>query len=107
MIAILYDDYMISRFVNSYHDQTFFAGKRFYTRKFALGNLKSLDVQGNFYTGLMYGYSDNLPNIGGITVGALPTLGLIYNKLSVEVGYVPTPSGGVFTSMIRFPLKLK
>jgi hypothetical protein len=106
MIAILYNDYMISRFINSYHDETFFAGKRFHTRKFALGDLKSLDIQGNFYTGLMYGYADNLPNIGGITVGALPTIGLLYNEISLELGYVPTPRGGVLTSMIRFSLKL-
>jgi len=106
MIAILYNDYMISRFINSYHDETFFAGKRFHTRKFALGNLNSIGVQGNLYSGLLYGYSDNLPNIGGIAVGVLPTLGLLYNETSVEFGYVPTPKGGVFTSLIRFPLKL-
>lgn len=105
MIAILYNDYMISRFINSYHDQTFFVGKRIHTRKFALGNLKSIGVQGNIYTGLMQGYSDNLPNIGGISVGALPTIGLLYNETSVELGYVPTPKGGVFTSFIRFPFK--
>ena len=106
MVAITYNDYIVSRFINSYNNETFFAGKRFHTKEFALGNFKHLSVQGNLYTGLMHGYSDNLPNIGGISVGALPTVGLVWKKTSVEVGYVPTPSGGVFMSLIRFPFKL-
>ena len=106
MIAFLYNDYMISRFKNSYSDETLFAGKRFHTKKFGLGKFKHLSVQGNLYAGLMHGYSDNLPNIGGISPGVLPTVGLLWKKASVELGYIPTPSGGVFMSLIRFPLKL-
>jgi len=106
MIAILYNDYMISRFINSYHDETFFAGKRFHTKEFNLGKFQHIGVQGNLYTGLMLGYSDNLPNIGGISPGVLPTIGLLWKQTSVELGYVPTPSGGVFMSLLRFPFKL-
>ena len=106
MVALLYNDYMISRFKNSYSDETLFAGKRFHTKKFGLGKFKHLSVQGNLYAGLMHGYSDNLPNVGGISPGVLPTVGLIWKKASVELGYIPTPSGGVFMSLIRFPLKL-
>ncbi len=106
MIALLYNDYMVSRFTNSYHDETFFAGKRFHTKKFNLGPFEHLGIQGNLYTGIMHGYSDNLPNIGGISPGALPTIGLLWKQTSVELGYIPTPSGGVFMSLIRFPLKL-
>ena len=106
MIAFSYKDYMVSRFTNSYHDETFFAGKRLHTKKLGLGKFKDLGIQGNLYTGLMYGYSDNLPNIGGISPGVMPTIGLLWNKSSVELGYVPTPSGGVFMSLIRFPFKL-
>ena len=53
MIAFLYKDYMVSRFINSYHDETFFVGKRLHTKKFDLGIFKDLGVQGNLYTGLM------------------------------------------------------
>jgi hypothetical protein len=105
MIAFLYKDYMVSRFINSYHDETFFVGKRLHTEKFDLGIFKDLGVQGNLYTGLMYGYSDNLPNIGGLSVGALPTVGLIWKKTSAELGYAPTPKGGVFMSLFRFTFK--
>ncbi len=105
MIAFLYKDYMVSRFTNSYNDETFFAGKRLHTKKFDLGKFKDLGVQGNLYTGLMYGYSDNLPNIGGLTVGILPTVGLLWEKTSAELGYVPTPSGGVFMSLFRVTFK--
>jgi len=106
MIAFSYNDYIVSRFINSYHDETFFAGKRLHTKKFDIGKFKHLDVQGNLYTGLMHGYSDNLPNIGGLSVGALPTVGLVWKKTSAELGYVPTPSGGVFMSLFRFTFKL-
>ena len=106
MIALLYNDYMVSRFVNSYDDETFFAGKRFHTKKFNLGTFKHLGVQGNLYTGIMHGYSDKLPNIGGISPGALPTIGLLWKRNSLELGYIPTPSGGVFMSLIRIPFKL-
>ena len=106
MVALLYNDYMISRFKNSYHDETFFAGKRFYTKKFNLGTSQHFGVQGNLYSGIMYGYSDKLPNIGGISPGALPTSGLMWKQTSLELGYIPTPSGGVFMSLIRFPFKL-
>ena len=105
MIAFLYKDYMVSRFINSYHDETFFVGKRLHTKKFDLGIFKDLGVQGNLYTGLMYGYSDNLPNIGGLSVGALPTVGLVWKKTSAELGYAPTPKGGVFMSLFRFTFK--
>ncbi len=105
MIAFLYKDYMVSRFINSYHDETFFVGKRWHTEKFDLGIFKDLGVQGNLYTGLMYGYSDNLPNIGGLSVGALPTVGLVWKKTSAELGYAPTPKGGVFMSLFRFTFK--
>lgn len=105
MIAVSYKDYMVSRFINSYHDETFFVGKRLHTKKFDLGEFKDLGVQGNLYTGLMYGYSDNLPNIGGLSVGALPTVGLVWKKTSTELGYVPTPKGGVFMSLFRFTFK--
>ena len=106
MIAFLYNDFMVSRFINSYHDETFFAGKRFHTKKFNLGIFKDIGVQGNLYTGLMYGYSDNLPNLGGLSVGALPTVGLVWKKTSAELGYVPTPKGGVVMSLFRFTFKL-
>ncbi len=89
MIAFLYNDYMISRFINSYNDETFFAGKRLHTKKFNLGKYNDIGIQANLYAGLMHGYRDNLPNIGGITIGALPTVGLVWNQTSVEVGYIP------------------
>ena len=106
MVALLYNDYMISRFKNSYHDETFFAGKRFHTKKYNLGKFQHIGVQGNLYAGLMHGYSDKLPNIGGLSPGALPTIGLTWKQTSLELGYIPTPSGGVFMSMIRVSLKL-
>jgi hypothetical protein len=36
MVALLYNDYMISRFKNSYHDETFLLGKDFIRRSLTL-----------------------------------------------------------------------
>jgi hypothetical protein len=107
MIAFTYNDYMVSRFINSYHDETFFAGKRLHTKIYNLGKSRHLGVQGNLYAGLMHGYSENLPNIGGLSVGALPTVGMVWKQTSTELGYVPTPKGGVFMSLFRFTFKLR
>ena len=106
MIAISYNDYIVSRFMNSYHNQTFFGGKRLHTKEFALGTFNHLSVQGNLYLGLMHGYSEKLPNIKGLSVGALPTVGLLWKKAAVELGYAPTPKGGVFMSLIKYSFKL-
>ncbi|GAB4269485.1 MAG: hypothetical protein Kow0092_23560 [Deferrisomatales bacterium] len=99
LVAVGYRDYTAARFVNSYNDPSYFAGKRFHTRRFGSGDLF---VQGNLYAGALYGYHKRVPNLGGLTLGVLPTLGVGYRNAAVELLYVPTPRGGVFTSFLSF-----
>jgi hypothetical protein len=103
-IGLSYDKYSISRFKNSYNDETLFGGVNFRSSK--LNTFKDSDfyLQGNLYTGIVYGYKDHLPNLGGVTPILIPTIGLGYKWMCLEMLYFPTPSGGLFSSALRFDL---
>lgn len=108
LLAFSMNRWVGARLVNSYHDPTYFAGRKWQTRPYRYrGKEGSPFVQGNLYAGLMHGYKDHIPNIGGVTVGLLPTLGFGWKRLSLEMLYVPTPKGGVFTSFLTWEFKAK
>ncbi len=103
MVVVSYDNYVVSRYKNTWNDPTYFAGKRFHTRKYPLNRNQKLFFQGNLYTGILYGYGDNAAiNVAGLAPGVIPTLGVGYKTTSVELGYVPTPAGGVFLSFFKY-----
>ena len=102
LLGLSYSDWVVQTFSNSHHKRSFFGGKRFHTKKLGHPRNQNFFIQGNLYTGLLHGYGDRFPNIGGITPVALPTVGFGYKKTAIEVLYVPTPSGGVFTSFFTF-----
>lgn len=104
LIGLGYRDYTVASFVNSYHDRSYFAGKQFHTRRFHPWGGDDWFVQGNLYAGMVYGYRERVPNLEGFTPGLIPTVGLAYRNLAAELLYVPTPSGGVFMSLISFRL---
>ena len=104
LIGLGYRDYTVASFVNSYHDRSYFAGKRFHTRRFSPGGTDDWFVQGNLYTGMVYGYHERVPNLEGFTPGLIPTVGLAYRNLAAELLYVPTPDGGVFMSLLSLRL---
>jgi hypothetical protein len=103
-IALSYDQYSISRFKNSYDDETWFGGVNYRTPKLNIFKASDFYFQGNLYAGLVYGYKDHLPNLGGVTPAFIPTIGLGYNWVCLEMLYFPTPSGGIFSSALRFDL---
>lgn len=102
MLGLSYSDWVILRFSNSYHDQSFFGGRRFQTKKIHNSRNSNFFIQGNLYAGLLQGYGDRFPNIEGITPAAMPTVGFGYKNVTLEVLYFPTPSGGVFTSVLTY-----
>ena len=104
LLGLGYRDYTVAGFVNSYDDQSYFAGKRFHTQKFSRGGNGDWFVQGNLYAGLLYGYDDHVPNLEGFSPGLLPTVGVGYRNCALEMLYVPTPRGGVFLSFLSFRL---
>ncbi len=100
LIGVGYRDYTVARFKNSYHDETFFAGKRFSTRRFGETKYAGWFCQLNLYAGILYGYDDHIPNIKKFTIGPLPTIGLGYKNTAFETLFFPSPSGGVFMGVL-------
>ena len=102
MLGLSYSNWVMARFINSYDDASFFLGKRFQTKELHHPRYTDFFIQGNLYAGLLHGYGDRFPNIAGVTLGGFPTAGLGYKKTVLEMLYVPTPKGGVFTSFLTF-----
>jgi hypothetical protein len=102
MLGLSYSNWFILGFKNSYHDQTFFGGKRLQTKKIHNSRNTKFFLRGNLYAGLMYGYGDRFINFSGITPAPVPTVEFGYKNTSIEVLYFPTPSGGVFSSVLTF-----
>jgi hypothetical protein len=104
MVVFSYDNYVVSRYVNTWDDTTYFGGKRFSTNKYAFHHSnRNFFFQGSLYAGLLYGYGNNAAiNIKGIAPAMFPTIGVGYKSTSLDMAYVPTPSGGVFLSLFKY-----
>jgi len=103
MVVASYDNYVVSRYVNSWDDPTYFGGKRFSTNKYGISESRNFFYQGNVYLGILYGYGNNAAiDIKGLAPAVFPTIGVGYKTTSVEMGYIPTPSGGVFLSLFKY-----
>ena len=103
MVALSYDNWVVSRYINTWDDTTYFGGKRFSTKRYAINRNRNFFYQGNIYAGLLWGYGNNAAiNIKGIAPAAFPTIGVGYKSTSLEMAYVPTTSGGVFLSLFKY-----
>jgi len=103
MVVVSYDNYVVSRYVNSWDDPTYFGGKRFSTNRHAISESGNFFCQGNVYLGILYGYGNNAAiDVKGLAPAVLPTIGVGYKTTAVEMGYIPTPSGGVFLSLFKY-----
>jgi hypothetical protein len=103
MVVVSYDNYVVSRYINTWDDTTYFGGKRFSTNKYAFFSNRNFFFQGSLYAGLLYGYGSNAAiNLKGIAPAMFPTIGVGYQNTSLEMAYVPTPSGGVFLSFFKY-----
>jgi len=103
MVVVSYDNYVVARYINTWDDTTYFAGKRFATNRYALYENRDFFLQGSLYLGALYGYGNNADiNLKGIAPGVFPTIGVGYKTTSLEMGYIPTPSGGVFLSLFKY-----
>ena len=103
MVVASYDNYVVSRYINTWDDPTYFGGKRFSTNRYAIYDNRNFFYQGNLYAGILYGYGNNAAiDIKGLAPAVFPTVGIGYKTTSVEMGYIPTPSGGVFLSLFKY-----
>jgi len=103
MVVASYDNYVVSRYINTWDDPTYFGGKRFSTSKYAIYDSRNFFFRGCLYVGILYGYGNNAAiDIKGLAPAVFPTIGIGYKTTSVEMGYIPTPSGGVFLSLFKY-----
>ena len=103
MVVASYDNFVVSRYINTWDDPTYFGGKRFSTNKYPFSESGNFFYQGNLYGGILYGYGNNAAiNLKGIAPAMFPTIGIGYKTTSLEMGYIPTPSGGVFLSLFKY-----
>ena len=102
MLGLSYSNWTMARFTNSYDEASVFCGKRFQTKELRHPRYTDFYIQGNLYAGLLHGYGDRFPNIAGVTLAGLPTAGLGYKKTVLEMLYMPTFKGGVFTSFLTY-----
>jgi hypothetical protein len=103
MVVVSYDNYIVSRYVNTWDDPTYFGGKRFSTNRYAIFENRNFFYQGNVYLGILYGYGNNAAiDVKGLAPAVFPTIGVGYKSTALEMGYIPTPSGGVFLSLFKY-----
>ena len=86
-------------FINSKDDRAWFFGpaREVYTRPFSTDG--RFDIGYSF--GLLYGYGDDLTNLGGMSVFATATFGITWHKMGVDIGVVPV---GILTANFRVDL---
>ena len=51
--------------------------------------------------GLLYGYGDDLINVGGMSVFSIATFGISWKRFGVDLGIVPA---GIITGSFRFDI---
>lgn len=88
-VQVAIDQWFAMTFRNSHHDRTFVAGYEFRTPKWEPFNEGTWFLRGGFPVGLMYGYKDHLPNVGGVTLAAAPLFEVGYKQFSVKTMVIP------------------
>ncbi len=87
LIALRYAGFSVCTFVNSHYDRTYFAGisRELHSSQHGPG----IRIDTGYDLGLMYGYKDNLPNIGGLSPKLRFTMGMAWRRLGVDLGWAP------------------
>ena len=98
-VFLSYNKWMGGTFVNSYGDRSYFVG-----RSFRIKDWKSINddifIRGNLHLGVLNGYGDEYPNLGGWTIGIAPTVEVGYKIFSIETMVTPF-DGGIVSPMFK------
>jgi hypothetical protein len=99
IIALSVNRWVGTTFVNSYDKRSYGLGRTFRTGKWSpidddfFGRL-------NLSVGAIYGYGEQLPDVGGWTPGAVPALEVGYKRVSFDTIFIPSGSP-VVSSLIK------
>ena len=99
MLAIRYYGITAGTFINSKDDRAWFVGpaREVYSRDFSDDG--RFDIGYSF--GLLYGYGDELTNLGGMSAFAAATFGITWHKMGFDLGIVPV---GIVTANFRIDM---
>jgi hypothetical protein len=100
LLAVQIRGVNVGTFINSHEDRSYFGGlsRTIHTKKFS--RTTRMDI--GYKVGLLYGYGDDLPNLGGFCPLILPTIGFTYRRLGVEIGFIPV---GILTASFRIDIE--
>lgn len=94
LLGIQYYGLAVGTFINSYDDRSWFFGpvREVYSRK--ISENTRLDI--GYKLGLLFGYGDHMPNVGGTSLFGAGTFGFSWHRLGADIMIIPTGviSGG-------------
>ena len=101
LIGIQYYGLSAGMFINSKDDRSWFFGpaREVYSHNFT-GDTR-FDIGYKF--GLLYGYGDDLINVGGMSVFAVAVFGISWKRVGFDLGIIPV---GILTGSFRFDIDL-
>ncbi len=99
LVGLQYKGYFASTLKNSYYKQSYFAG--IVRTVYLKGLARDVDFDISYKAGLIWGYQDHYPNVGGFTPLAFPTFGLTYRRFGVDFEIFPSEHP-VFSINLRF-----
>ena len=99
MLGMRYYGLTAGTFINSKDDRAWFLGpaREVYSRNFSDDG--RFDIGYSF--GLLYGYGDDLTNLGGMSVFAAATFGISWKRLGFDLGIIPV---GILTGNFRIDI---
>ena len=99
LLGMQYYGLTAGTFINSKDDRAWYFGpaREVYSLNFNYDT--RFDIGYKF--GLLYGYGDDLINVGGMSVFAIATFGISWKRLGFDLGIVPA---GIITGSFRFDI---
>ena len=99
LLGIQYYGLTAGTFINSKDDRAWFFGpaREVYSHQFD----HDLRFDAGYKFGLLYGYGDDLMNIGGMSVFAIATFGISWKRVGFDLGILPV---GIITGNFRIDI---
>lgn len=99
LIGLQYYGWSAGTFINSKDDRAWYVGPAREVYSYNFNPDTRFDIGYKF--GLLYGYGDELINVGGMSVFAIASFGISWKRLGFDLGVLPV---GILTGNFRFDI---
>ena len=99
LIGLQYYGLTAGTFINSNDDRAWFFGSAREVFSHNFSDDTRFDI--GYKVGLLYGYEDDVPNVGGVSLFATGTFGFSWKRLGFDIGVIPI---GIITANFRFDI---